>query len=81
MTIETVFASPRQGKARENRVRRLAARQDLVLIKSRGRDPQAWDHGTYQLVETYMRLLALPSVAGGGYGYSLDEVEEALTST
>ena len=81
MTTETVPASPRQGKARENRVRRLAARQDLMLIKSRGRDPQAWDHGTYQLVETYVSLLVLPSVAGGGYGYSLDEVEEALTGT
>jgi hypothetical protein len=37
-------------KVRENRVRRAAERQGLRLIKSRRRDENAWDHGTYGLL-------------------------------
>jgi hypothetical protein len=38
-------------KVRENRLRRMAARQGLQLLKSRRRDPRALDYGTYWLVD------------------------------
>jgi hypothetical protein len=37
-------------KVRENRLRRMAERQGLRLVKSRRRDPRAIDYGTYMLV-------------------------------
>ena len=36
-------------KVRENRIRRMAERQGLVLTRSRRRDPQAFDYGRYWL--------------------------------
>lgn len=71
-------------KARENRLRRLAERQDgSVLSRSRRRDPDAWDYGTYWLAPDPEHpiwidaheddLTPLPFD-------SLDEVEEFLTS-
>jgi hypothetical protein len=45
--MATVTESP---KVRENRVRRAAARQGLVLHKSRRRDPRAIDFGEYWLM-------------------------------
>lgn len=36
-------------KARENRLRRVAARQGLVLEKNRRRDPRAEDYGVWYL--------------------------------
>lgn len=68
----------------ENRVRRAAARQDLVLAKSRTRNPNVYNYGTYGLVyvitphgDWRSRWL----VAGDqitGHGMTLDEVEEFL---
>src|SRR3954469_13220726 len=40
-----------QEKVRENRLRRLAARQGRILVKSRRRDPRADDYGLYVLVD------------------------------
>lgn len=40
----------------------------------------AWDYGTYGLTDPWnSNALVLPSVAGGAYGYSLDEIEEYLS--
>jgi len=68
-------------KVRENRLRRAAERQGLRLEKSRRRDPNALDYGTYQLIHTYTR--AVVHDAGRdhqqGFGLSLDDVEEFLT--
>ncbi len=47
----TGMASSTQEKVRENRLRRMAARQGLQLVKSRRRDPRALDYGTYWLVD------------------------------
>jgi hypothetical protein len=66
-------------KIRENRLRRMAERQGLRLEKSRRRDKRAYDYGTYQLIDPYTNAL----VASGnqhGYGLSLDEIEQALTT-
>ena len=40
-------------KVRANRLRRSAARQGLKLVKSRRRDPRAYDFGTYMLVNIH----------------------------
>jgi hypothetical protein len=72
-------------KARKNRIRRMARRQSLELVKSRRRDPQAWDYGTYQLINPKTKIIALQRfgwrVDGTWGGVGLDEVEQWLTTT
>ncbi len=65
-------------KVRENRVRRAAERQGLRLVKSRRRDPNAWDHGTYGLLSAETGALVW-GVAGTNYGVPLDDVEHEIT--
>ncbi|WP_219413941.1 hypothetical protein [Pseudonocardia nigra] len=65
-------------KVRENRLRRMAARQRLRLEKSRRRDPRAIDYGTYMLVDPAANTIAVGDHQAG-YGLSLDDVERALT--
>jgi hypothetical protein len=55
-------------KVRENRLRRMAERQGLRLVKSRRRDPLAIDFGTYSIVGT-----------GGVDGLDIEQVETWLT--
>jgi hypothetical protein len=65
-------------KVRENRLRRMAERQGLKLVKSRRRDPLALDYQLYALIpdDRYM-------VAGDwkeeGFGFTLDQVEARLS--
>jgi hypothetical protein len=61
-------------KVRENRLRRMAARQGMELRKSRRRDPRAIDYGQYWLVDQNHRVL------GGPYD-GMDAVERALTGS
>jgi hypothetical protein len=66
-------------KGRENRLRRLAKRFGLVLMKSRRRDLNAIDYGGYMIVEPIRNIV----VRGGSpwaYCLSLDDVEEYLTT-
>ena len=63
-------------KGRENRLRRMADRQGLMLRKSRRRDTRAIDYGSWQIVDIRTSVL----VAGGQFGMSLEEVEEWLIS-
>ena len=68
---------PDPDKVRENRLRRMAARQGLQLRKSRRRDPLARGFGTFMLVDPYINGM----VAGDhqmGYGWSLDDIEDWL---
>lgn len=68
------------AKVRENRLRRMAERQGLRLMKSRRRDPRAWGYGTYMLVDADTGVVAFADWAvGRGYGLSLDDIEEFLT--
>lgn len=57
-------------KVRENRLRRMAARQGYQLHKKRRIDPRAADYGTYQLV---------PAKGKPRDFESIDAVEEFLT--
>ena len=64
-------------KIRENRLRRAAQRQELVLVKSRSRDPLAVDYGTYQLRDKSGKVI-LAGTVRGGFGLSLDQIETHL---
>ena len=66
-----------EEKIRENRLRRAAQRQGLMLAKSRRRDPRATDYGTYMLVDASTNAVVAYGLQSG-YGMSLDEVEVQL---
>lgn len=66
------------GKVRENRLRRMAERQGLQVLKSRRRDPRASDYGTYMLVDPRSNAV-VASGAQSGYGLTVDDLEAALT--
>jgi hypothetical protein len=65
-------------KVRENRLRRTAKRQGVLLRKSRRRDIHAWDHGTFELIDPATGFTLTPSPTGRAYGISLDEIEREL---
>jgi hypothetical protein len=67
------------AKVRENRLRRMAERQGMRLVKSRRRDPNAIDFGTYQLVDDRNCLILGDSQAASGFGIDLKEIEGFLT--
>ena len=62
-------------KVRENRLRRMARRQGLRLIKSRTRDPRALDYGGYW-VRNSRHAAAYGPIPEG---FTLDQVERFLT--
>lgn len=61
-------------KVRENRLRRMAERQGLTLIKSRRRDPRAVDYGKYWLAQISTNTLETSE-----QGMTLVEIEAYLT--
>jgi len=65
------------GKTRETRLRRMADRQGLRLVKSRRRDPYALDFGKYMLVDALDAVVAGAGPAGDP-SLTLDEVEAWL---
>lgn len=67
-----------QEKIRENRLRRMAARQALELQKSRLRDSHAIGFGTYRLFNAATNEVI--EVADREYGLTLEQIEEELTS-
>lgn len=64
-------------KVRENRLRRMAERQGLVLTRSRRRDPRALDYGLYWLARTKGQITDSDDSLLSGV--TLDEVEAYLT--
>ena len=66
-------------KVRENRLRRMAERQGLRLVKSRRRDPLALDYQLYALISEKEYGIESGWQKGGRFGYTLDEVEERLS--
>ena len=67
-------------KVRENKLRRMADRQGLKLLKSRARDSRDLTYGGYQLVNLQTGGCDFGwGNAGRGYAASLDDIEEFLT--
>lgn len=68
-------------KTRETRLRRMAERQGLRLVKSRLRDPNAIGFGKYTLLDASTNGNALPDGYGptGQPNWTLDEIEDYLT--
>ncbi len=65
-------------KVRENKLRRLAERRGFRVLKSRRRDPGAYDYGGYMVVEIPGNYV----VFGGhpyAYAATVDEVEGFLS--
>lgn len=62
-------------KVRENRLRRLAVRRGIRLLKSRRRDTGAVDYGRYWLIDPWNNNAVL---FGGQWGATLDDVEDHL---
>lgn len=68
-------------KVRENRLRRAAQRQGLILIKSRRRDPRALDYGKYNLIaDTAGNRAPDAQARREPCELSLDDVERQLTA-
>ena len=65
-------------KVRENRLRRMAERQGLVLKKSRRRDHRALDFGLYALVPHHLNMIGT-GAESGRFDLTLDDVEARLT--
>jgi hypothetical protein len=66
-------------KTRETRIRRMAKRQALDLVKSRTRDPRAVDYGCFMLTDPWTNHAAVFGLAEYGRpAASLDEVEAYL---
>ena len=68
----------KEVKVKENRLRRAAERQGLRLVKSRRRDPRAFDYGKYMLVDVQTNAVVHGLVAGR-IGADLDDVEAYLS--
>jgi hypothetical protein len=66
-------------KVRENRLRRMAERQGLRLVKSRRRDPRAIDFGGYMIVDVETNGIVAGTGALGRPVWALDDVERYLT--
>ncbi|MCU1616787.1 MAG: hypothetical protein JWO98_4327 [Frankiales bacterium] len=68
------MATSQNEKVRGNRLRRMAHRQGLKLVRSRRRDPRALDYGLYWLTDVRTEAPVTPEG-----GVDLDEVERFLT--
>lgn len=67
-------------KVRENRLRRMAERQGLQLVKSRRRDPLAIGYGGFMLVDVEHDDVVAGTDAAGRPIWPLDDIEHYLTS-
>jgi len=62
-----------EEKVRENRLRRVAERQRLRIVKSRRRDPRAVDYGRFWVYKLGDEL-----IFGGDTGATVSELEAFL---
>ena len=71
-----------EAKVRENRLRRMASRQGLALMRSRARDTRDLTYGTYMLVQVDTGAIRHQgnNTADRGYGLTLDDVDVILTA-
>jgi hypothetical protein len=66
-------------KVRENRLRRMAERQGLTLVKSRRRDPRALDYDMWMIVDPTTNVVVAGAETGRA-AMTIDQVEAWLTS-
>lgn len=67
------------SKLRENKLRRIANREGLRLVKSRTRNPDALDFGLYALIDLQTNgLVSSATVDGRACSWDLDDVEDYL---
>jgi hypothetical protein len=59
-------------KVRENRLRRMLDRRGFKLVKSRRRDTEAWDFGSYIIIDQATGLI----VEGGSHQAHLPGLED-----
>ncbi len=62
-------------RSREQRLRRMADRQGLRLVKSARRDPRAIDYGMYMLVDQLTNNVVSGTGALGRASMTMDAVE------
>ncbi|MGI5849439.1 MAG: hypothetical protein ACOX8Q_05175 [Christensenellales bacterium] len=62
------------GDVRENRARRQAKRQGLIIKKSRAKKPNIDDLQGYMIIDAQTNLI----VAGARFNFSLEEIEDYL---
>jgi hypothetical protein len=74
------MAMSTRDKVRENRMRRMADRQGMVLRKSGRRDPRAVDYGMYVLIDAATDAVVAGLSDAGRAAFTLDDAEAYLTS-
>jgi hypothetical protein len=67
-------------KVREARLRRAAARQGYALAKTRRRDPNAWDYGTYMITDLRTNAVVAGTEVIGRPSWTLDDIEGWLAT-
>jgi hypothetical protein len=66
-------------KGKENKLRRVADRIGLRLMRSRSRDPRTPDYGLYALIDVRIGGAVNPAIAGRWTcSWTLDDVEAYL---
>ena len=68
-------------KSRETRIRRAVTRRGYQLVKTRRRDPNAWDYGTYMITDPRTSAVVAGTGSLGRPHWSLDDVQEWLDRT
>lgn len=66
-----------EEKVRENKLRRMAERQGLVLVKSRRRDERSIDYGKFMIVDAFTNTVVAGEL-NTHLALTPDEVEEYL---
>ena len=69
-----------EDKVRENRLRRAAKRQDFILVRSRRRDERSTAYGLYAVIDPNTGGTVNPCGPNDIHTWTLDEVEQYLTS-
>jgi len=67
-----------EDKTRDSRVRRLANREGLRVVRSRCRVPEAAEYGTYMITDPFTNSVVAIGLSGG-FGLTLDDVENYLS--
>jgi hypothetical protein len=73
-----MFSSMDTNKTHENRIRRVAERRGLRLVKSRRRDDRALGYGMFKLINPEHGGAVNPDESAGRGWASLETIEQTL---